>query len=263
MNCGVVADGCGAHGLLRPGRRRPCPAGELCGGGGQANVCGAKNILPDGGVIDGGLNVCVPILKTVACNGIGCGQTGDGCGNLYTCGVCTGQDTCGGGGVPFQCGHPACNPLTTCPSNIQCGTIGDGCGGTLTCPVCTGSNTCGGGGTPYQCGQPGCTPATTCPPGVNCGPWANGCGGTIASCGTCSKAGDTCGGGGVGSQCGQPKCVPLTVCPTGKNCGTWPDGCGGSIPCGNCTLPAICGGSGQPSEDAAEGCPTADPRARA
>ncbi len=251
MNCGVIGDGCG--GVVHCGNDAgTCPASELCGGGGQPNVCGAKNILPDGGIIDGGLNACTPTLKSVACQGIGCGQTGDGCGGVYTCGVvCTGQDTCGGGGTPFQCGHPACNPITSCPAGVQCGTVADGCGGTVTCPTCAAGTTCGGGGVANTCGKPACVPATTCPAGVNCGPWADGCGGTILSCGTCNVAGQTCGGGNVASQCGAPACSPITVCPNGKNCGTWPDGCGGSITCGNdagtCTPPLICGGGGVPS----------------
>ena len=245
MNCGVVADGCG--GTVTCGvDGGTCPANELCGGGGQPNVCGAKNVLPDGGIVDGGLNVCTPIPQSTACAGIGCGQTGDGCGNLYTCGTCTGQNTCGGGGIPFQCGQPACTPIATCPAGVQCGTVGNGCGGTVTCPTCTAPATCGGGGVPYQCGQPACTPATTCPAGVNCGPAANGCGGEIASCGTCTSP-ETCGGGGTAFQCGQPACVPITACPAPANCGTWPDGCGGSISCGGCTFPEICGGSGVPS----------------
>jgi hypothetical protein len=244
MNCGVVADGCG--GVVACGGA--CPGGELCGGGGQANVCGAKNILPDGGIIDGGLNVCVPIPQATACAGYGCGQTGDGCGNIYNCGVtCPGQQTCGGGGVPFQCGQPACTPLTACPAGVQCGTVADGCGGTINCGGCTAPATCGGGGTSYKCGTPSCVPATTCPAGVNCGPWPDGCGGVIASCGPACTSPNTCGGGGVASQCGHPACVPITKCPAPANCGTWPDGCGGSISCGNCAFPEICGGSGVPS----------------
>ena len=239
MNCGIVANGCG--GTVTCGvDGGTCPADELCGGGGQPNVCGAKNVLPDGGIIDGGLNVCTPIPQATACAGIGCGQTGDGCGNLYTCGTCTAPETCGGGGTPFECGQPACVPLTSCPAGEQCGTVGNGCGGTITCPTCTAPETCGGGGVPYQCGQPTCTPATTCPAGVNCGPAANGCGGEIASCGTCT-APQTCGGGGVASQCGEPACVPITSCPAPANCGSWPNGCGGSISCGTCTYPDVCG----------------------
>jgi hypothetical protein len=246
MNCGVISNGCGGE-VFCGNDAGTCPVNELCGGGGQSNVCGAKNILPDGGIIDGGLNACVPIPQGTACAGIGCGQTGDGCGNLYNCGVvCTGQDTCGGGGVPFQCGHPACVPITTCPAGVQCGTVGDGCGGTVTCPTCT-SGTCGGSGTPNKCGSPTCVPATSCPPGKNCGPWADGCGGTIPSCGTCTISGQIC-GGQTASECGPPPCAPLTACPTGKNCGQWPDGCGGTLTCGNatgtCTPPQYCGGGG-------------------
>ena len=250
MNCGYYADGCGGV-LTCSVDGGTCPSDESCGGGGQPNVCGALNVLPDGGLIDGGLNICTPIAQPVACSGIGCGETGDGCGDIYVCGTCSGLDTCGGGGVPFQCGHPACTPATACPSGVTCGTIGDGCGGTIACGTCTLPQTCGGGGTPSVCGSPTCTPITSCPTGLNCGPWADGCGGTITcGTGTCTPP-ETCGGGGTSSVCGSPACTALTVCPGGKNCGTWPDGCGGTITCGNdagtCTPPQICGGGGIPS----------------
>ena len=249
MNCGVIADGCG--GTVTCGLDGgTCPANELCGGGGQPNVCGAKNILPDGGIIDGGLSVCVPIPQATACSGIGCGQTGDGCGNVYTCGTCTTPQTCGGGGTPFQCGQPACTPLTSCPAGIGCGVVGNGCGGTISCPICTAPATCGGGGVSNQCGTPTCKPLTSASCTENaCGLFGDGCGGSY-SCPGCTSP-ESCGGGGTPSQCGTPKCVPITTCPAPANCGTWPNGCGGTITCGtnggNCTPPAICGGSGTPS----------------
>jgi hypothetical protein len=48
---------------------------------------------------------CVP--RTCQQQNIACGPAGDGCGNLLDCGTCTSPDTCGGGGVPGQCGHVA------------------------------------------------------------------------------------------------------------------------------------------------------------
>src|SRR6202020_1402139 len=83
-----------------------CPSGETCGGGGQSKTCGAKNALPDGGIIDGGLNVCTPIPQSTACAGLNCGVVADGCGNTYSCGTCSGSQTCGGGspGTPSGCG---------------------------------------------------------------------------------------------------------------------------------------------------------------
>jgi hypothetical protein len=204
QNCGAVSDGCG--GSVDCSGGAACPAGEFCGGGGKPNVCGSKNILPDGGIIDAGGdagNTCTPIPKATACSGMNCGIAPDGCGNTYTCGTCTvAGDSCGGGGTANQCGHAGCTPITQCPANIKCGSYANGCGGTITCGTCTGSDTCGGGGTAYQCGHPACTPLTKCPSNVNCGPWPDGCGGTIASCGSCNKPA-ICGGSGVASQCGD------------------------------------------------------------
>ena len=127
MNCGIVANGCG--GTVTCGvDGGTCPTGELCGGGGSPNVCGAKNILPDGGIVDGGLNVCTPIPQSTACAGIGCGQTGDGCGNLYTCGTCTAPESCGGGGVsvPVRAGRlhaahdlPRGHPVRHCRQRVR------------------------------------------------------------------------------------------------------------------------------------------------
>ncbi|MDX2010482.1 MAG: carboxypeptidase-like regulatory domain-containing protein [Myxococcaceae bacterium] len=88
LTCGAIADGCG--GTISCGT---CSvAGQTCGGGGMANVCGASNS-------------CVP--RTCQQAGATCGQVGDGCGGLTpNCGSC---DTdagviCGGGGLPNVCG---------------------------------------------------------------------------------------------------------------------------------------------------------------
>jgi hypothetical protein len=93
---------------------------------------------------------CMPI--TCAKQNITCGPASDGCGNLIQCGTCAPGQSCGGGGVPGQCGAPNCTPITCAQANANCGVIGDGCGGTINCGVCTRPYTCGGNGTANQCG---------------------------------------------------------------------------------------------------------------
>ncbi|HEX9102324.1 MAG TPA: hypothetical protein VF997_08980, partial [Polyangia bacterium] len=69
-----------------------------------------------------GLNTCATMNAT-------CGPIGDGCGGQLNCGSCTLPQTCGGGGVPFQCGGSAgCIPLTCKALGLACGPAGDGCG---------------------------------------------------------------------------------------------------------------------------------------
>ncbi|MCA3012638.1 MAG: carboxypeptidase regulatory-like domain-containing protein [Myxococcaceae bacterium] len=88
LNCGPIADGCG--GTLSCGTCTT--AGQSCGGGGVANVCGTTN-------------TCVP--RTCQQAGATCGQVGDGCGGLTpNCGTCPADAgiICGGGGIPNVCG---------------------------------------------------------------------------------------------------------------------------------------------------------------
>ncbi|APR86417.1 Tryptophan synthase alpha chain [Minicystis rosea] len=54
-----------------------------------------------------------------------------------------------------------------------------------------------------------------------------------------------------------PTCKAKTCAELGIGCGPAGDGCGGVIQCGSCTLPATCGGGGQPSQC---GVPTCDAR---
>jgi hypothetical protein len=180
---------------------------------------------------------CVP--KTCTQQGIGCGPAGDGCGKQIDCGNCPLGQTCGGGGVPSQCGAPACTPLTCQPG--QCGLMGDGCGKQLDCGNCQAGQICGGGG-PNMCGTAQCTP-TACPapaPGSVCGPVANGCGG-INNC-PC-PANTPC----VNGTCGAPACTPRTCQQAGANCGQIADGCGKILDCGICVAPQTCGGGGTPN----------------
>jgi hypothetical protein len=232
--CGQQGDGCG--GLT--GDCHPCPAGQICGGGGVQNVCGA----PDSGT-------CTP--KTCSDYAGLCGQQSDGCGSVTATCTCPSGQTCGGGGTAGVCGAPpACTKLTCAAYPSTCGVQSDGCGGlTPDCNPCPAGQTCGGCGVPGQCCTPPsgrCTPQA-CPSGVECGPASDGCGGVIASCGTCTPP-QTCGGGGVPGKCGGMNgCVPLTCAQQGYNCGPAGDGCGNLISsCGTCTPPWTCGGGGQP-----------------
>lgn len=174
QDCGWAADGCG-HAIFCG----DCLAPEYCGGGGF-NICGgcgfpcglcndggacmpitcaAQNIpcgpAPDGcggtllcGPCDGG-GQCYP--RTCAALGYDCGFVGDGCGGLLNCGNCTPPETCGGAGLPNQCGLPdgggfCCSPATCTMQGIECGAAGDGCGHLIQCGTCASGETCGGGG---------------------------------------------------------------------------------------------------------------------
>jgi hypothetical protein len=179
--CGLAGDGCG--GSLNCGT---CSGCEVCGGGGQASVCGGT--------------CCQP--TTCAAQGIQCGFAGDGCGGQLTCPACAAGQTCGGDGVSGVCGAidgGTCSPLTCAGQGFDCGPAGNGCGGLLQCGTCPAGETCGGGGKSGVCGQPSCTPQTCAGLGFNCGPAGDGCGGTL-NCGTC-LAGAVCGGGGTPGQC--------------------------------------------------------------
>jgi hypothetical protein len=234
LNCGPTGDGCG-H-LLQCGT---CTAPATCGGGGTPGQCGQ----PDAGA-------CQPL--TCAQQNVGCGPAGDGCGNQLDCGTCTLPATCGGGGVPSQCGYPdasACAPLSCADQAIGCGPAGDGCGGQIDCGSCPNGQACGGGGVAGQCGAPEagtCVPSTCEQQNINCGPTGDGCGNAI-QCGTCTS-GQTCGGGGTPGVCGSPSsgCAPTTCAAQNINCGPAGDGCGNLLQCGTCTAPQTCGGGGTP-----------------
>ncbi len=189
ITCGPASDGCG--GLIQSCGM--CTAPQTCGGGGTPGQCGA----PDGGS-------CT--LLTCQSQNIACGPAGDGCGGLIqSCGTCTPPATCGGGGVPGQCGYPdaGCPAKSCSDQNITCGPAGDGCGNLLQCGTCTPPQTCGGGGVPGQCGAPdagSCKPETCGAQGIECGPASDGCG-NLLQCGTCVPP-QTCGGGGIKGKCG-------------------------------------------------------------
>jgi hypothetical protein len=237
IQCGQTDNGCGT--LLSCAT---CPTGETC----VFNQC----VSPDGGA-------CTP-LTCANFPATTCGEQSDGCGgHTADCNPCAAPATCGGGGVPNQCGYPdagGCVPLT-CASfpAATCGPQADGCGGvTAFCNPCTSPATCGGGGVGNQCGYPdsgSCVPETCNQQNIACGPAGDGCGNVI-QCGTC-VAPDTCGGGGTPSQCGlldSGSCVPLTCASQNLSCGPAGDGCGNLLQCGTCTGNATCGGGGTPGQ---------------
>jgi hypothetical protein len=196
------------------------------------------------------LSACVsvgtPTLPTCTpktCNDLGatCGYRADGCGGLLQCGDCQAPDSCGGGGVPNQCGH-SCKQTTCGAKGANCGVIGDGCGGTLNCGDCTAPAICGGGGTANVCGTPACSPRSCASVGATCGPISDGCGSTV-DCGAC-PSGQTCGGGGTPNACGTGSCNPMTCSGQNAECGFIGDGCGGTVSCGTCPSGQTCGAGG-------------------
>src|SRR5205814_7086896 len=119
--CGDIGDGCG-----KPLHCPDCPAGDVCGGGGVANVC-AKG------------GSCTPASCVAATGAQYCGDIGDGCGRSLACPLtCPGGQICGAV-TPHVCGPDpsTCTPLTSCtPANGQyCGDVGDDCGHVLHCPA--------------------------------------------------------------------------------------------------------------------------------
>jgi hypothetical protein len=128
LACGPAGDGCGN--VLQCGA---CAPPQTCGGGGVLGQCSA----PDAGA------GCSP--NTCAAQGIECGPTGDGCGNLLACGTCPPGSVCGGAG-PGKCGPDNCAPTSCAAQQIECGPAGDGCGGVIDCGSCSTPGTCGSGG---------------------------------------------------------------------------------------------------------------------
>jgi hypothetical protein len=99
------------------------------------------------------------------CNAAGTGWSACA-GEVVPCGpgtvCCAAPQTCGGGGVPNQCG---CTATTCAALGRNCGLVGNGCGGQLNCGTCNGAETCGGGGVPGVCGTPtgSCSTPADCP----------------------------------------------------------------------------------------------------
>ena len=168
-----------------------------------------------------------------------CGVISDGCGQTLDCGVCSGNKTCGGGGLANVCGVGTCSPSSCAAQGKDCGLVPDGCSWLLNCGSCAAPASCGGAGKDNVCG---CTadPAKACA-GKDCGEVVDACSSTV-SCGTCA-APATCGGAGTANKCG---CTKTTCAAQNKNCGAIPDGCGGTLQCGTCAT-GVCGGGSAPN----------------
>jgi hypothetical protein len=83
-------------------------AQSLCGTGLNGNP-GTANKCP---------GTCTPTVTMADCQAAGknCDSIPDGCGGLFSCGTCTAPDTCGGGGIAFQCGSNVATPCANfCP----------------------------------------------------------------------------------------------------------------------------------------------------
>ncbi len=149
----------------------------------------------------GGADSCQPYGPS-DCPENACGLFDDGCDGLLDCGSCPEGFTCGGDGVPSQCGEGNCTPATCASLGVTCGLVSDGCGGMLDCGECNVCNPCREG---------------------LCGLWDDGCGGTV-DCGAC----------GAPNSCqsdGYCRCTPLTCDDLGHPSGEAYDGCGGFIQC--------------------------------
>lgn len=201
--CGSSSDGCG--GVLQCGE---CGEGEYCGIL-EHNVCTNPESL------------CVPIEKSVACEGKACGKEGDGCQGFYECGSCDEGQACGVI-TPFQCdeevtggggggGEFNCVPLSAeeACAGKQCGKTFDGCGATdehvFDCAAinggCAADEWCGIEEA-FQCSS---APTGGCDTTATCAGLGWGCGFAVDECGnvfdcaeeglSCDAATETCMGG--------------------------------------------------------------------
>jgi len=177
-----------------------------------------------------------------------CNSISNGCGEVVSCGVCEGPETCGGGQMENRCG---CQPRTCGQAGAECGAIDDGCGNIVECPnLCQPPETCGGGSADdHECG---CAPQTCESLVAECGMnLPNGCGVTI-NCTTC-PSGKVCQLQSNGGRRCVEQCTPQTCDALGAECGEVDDGCGRLIQCGNDATCAeidphfTCGGGGNPT----------------
>ncbi|MET0287672.1 MAG: hypothetical protein ABW352_24505, partial [Polyangiales bacterium] len=246
--CGAVSDGCSSV--------------ILCDANAGGITCGANQACTNSSCVDT-VSPCVAL--TCTSKGHQCGDDGDGCGGILSCGDCSTGKQCmfaSSGNTCQDVPPPQCTKLGIAEACANtCGVVGDGCGGTLNCQsspmtACPTGQTCGGGGVSGQCGGGGQACVPMLPSMVcdgKCGTQSDGCGNAItcnASNGgqVCNAAsGESCGGGGTPNQCGKPPCMPKTqleLCPlsgTNKSCGRQPDGCGNLVDCGGCASDQQCG----------------------
>jgi hypothetical protein len=161
-----------------------------------------------------------------------CGDIGDQCGGMVSCGDCPAGKVCQ---------NHLCIDETGCTkvacefaSGSYCGKIGDGCGGALECATtCSKAgwqcvdNQCVG--PPEVCTKQSCTSASG---DRYCGKIGDGCGGTLNCGATCLD----------GRECVDNVCVlPASICKKAtcdtaggdRYCGKIGDGCGGTLDCGS------------------------------
>jgi hypothetical protein len=235
-NCGKIGNGCGGT-IDCDAEFGGCPTGELCG---------ADEDLPQQCAP---FAACQPIAPVDACAGK-CGIVSNGCGLDVDGGTidceeeglgCTLPATCGGGGVPFQCGQGGITECTETPQvdacgDFECGFVADGCGDTYDCSngnSCAAGTTCRAGQCVAIVGCTALTESAACG-AKECGTVGDNCGGTY-ECG--SNGGGCAGGRECGAinpfECDFPPnggagCDPRTqqaAC-AGKECGIAYDGCG-------------------------------------
>jgi hypothetical protein len=185
---------------------------------------------------------CVP----VACSGgPSCGSQANGCGGTMNCG-CTnlpGQ-TCGGGGVPGQCGPPVVavsaltlNPSTVISGNSSIGTV------TLNMAAPAGGALVGLSSTNSFVTVPDfITVAAGQTSGSFTANTAFFTSGQVFAEISAAK-GDTV-NAYMTVNAATGSCTPSTCANLGKNCGSLSDGCGGTLTCGSCSSPLTCGGGG-------------------
>jgi hypothetical protein len=135
VNLGRITTNSKQQNFVRTGC--PVPDGGIGDSGSDAN---ADTGTADGATSDATRESCAP--STTCPSGQNCGTAADGCGGTINCGTCTVPQTCGGGGMPNQCGTP---PPTGCDLNTTaCLTSRDKPGqpDTVRCSRCAIDNGC-------------------------------------------------------------------------------------------------------------------------
>ena len=233
--CGSQSDGCGETyqcDNTNGGQTCDTRSGEICGGAGIANQCGAP--------------ACVPKTLLELCPGSAlgksCGLQNNGCNNLVDCGGCPQDETCGLY-EPSICGAPP--PCVPVPAAVlcagKCGSVQEpNCGGLYKCSSenggisCTGQEYCGALDQPNQCGLPpqSCVPQTCAEFGHGCGLSSDGCGHIINCWPGCEGTSDCTGGCEASATCLADLNSGIQACVSGGSrdcagslCDSLPGGC--------------------------------------
>jgi hypothetical protein len=236
---------------------QPTVLGSCITGGGAATIQ-AANSVPQQTTVTisassgaaGQAPLTQPLTVTTGCvpntcsGGPSCGPQPDGCGGTQTC-SCTnlpGQ-TCGGGGVPNQCGPPvlAVSTLTLNPSTV---TSGNSSIGTVTLNMAAPS---GGALVTLSSSNSFVTvpQSMTIAAGQTSGSFTaqtTSFSAGVVSATISAARGDTV--NAVLTVNAASGCTPTSCAAQGKNCGSISDGCGGTLTCGSCSSPQTCGGGG-------------------